>query len=109
MPGIDMSLEEMYNYMESTSFPKDFNCFWDEQLRKTAGAALELSVSEAEISHTERTKYYDTWFRIISLWELMVPQSRMMYRPPSVQFAAYDRIQGEKELKVYAKHMMLYS
>lgn len=29
--------------------------------------------------------------------------------PPSVQFAAYDRIQGEKELKVYAKHMMLYS
>lgn len=81
MPGIEMSLEEMHNYMGATPCLEDFNCFWDEQLRKAAGAALELSVSEAEISHTESTKYYDTWFRIISLWELIVPQSRMMYRP----------------------------
>lgn len=63
MPGIEMSLEEMHNYMGATPCPEDFNCFWDEQLNKTAGEMIDFSVSEAEIPHTGSTKYYDIWFR----------------------------------------------
>lgn len=48
MPMLDMSLEKLYKYRGMSPIPKDFNEFWDEELKKLDGLDYKVEISKAD-------------------------------------------------------------
>lgn len=61
MPMLDMSLEKLYDYKGISPIPKDFNEFWDNELRKLDNFNCEVEMKKADFE-SPIADCYDLYF-----------------------------------------------
>lgn len=62
MPVLDMPIKELEKYFGSGIKPKDFDEFWDKQIKKADMLDLEYVATQKEFKN-KKAKYYEIRFK----------------------------------------------
>ncbi|MDZ4992668.1 prolyl oligopeptidase family serine peptidase [Clostridium perfringens] len=64
MPMLDMSLEKLYEYKGVSPLPKDFDEFWDEQLKELDNLDVKVEMKKADFQ-SPIAECYDLYFNSV--------------------------------------------